>query len=406
MTTTTIDLAAIRARFPALAGPTVLLENAGGSQVPEVVADAMHAYLRDTYVQLGADYGLSKRCTEVVQQAHDDVRVLMNGEGIGEVVLGPSSSQLCRMLADCYAEVVQPGDEIVVAESGHEANVGPWLRLEKQGAVIRWWRVDAETGSSTVDGLRAVLSEKTRLVTFPHVSNLLGEIVDVAAATAAAHAVGARVVVDGVAFAPHRAMDVKAWGVDWYGYSTYKVYGPHMGALFGRTDAFAELEGPNHFFVSRDDVPYKFELGGCSHEGCAGLVALGSYLGFLAGRASYDRRTVEEAFAVMAVHERPLQERLVAYVDAHPRVRLVGPRHGGAERVSTISFLHASKTSREISLAANAQDIGIRHGHMYAHRLCTALGIEPEDGVVRVSFVHYNSPADVERLIEVLDAVL
>jgi cysteine desulfurase family protein (TIGR01976 family) len=334
------------------------------------------------------------------------VRLFMNGDVMGEVVLGHSSSWLFRMLADCYAETIQPGDEIVVAEAGHEANIGPWLRLERQGAKIRWWRVDPETGASTLDGLREVLSERTKIVAFAHVSNLLGEIIDIEAVTEAAHAVGARVVADGVAYAPHRAIDVQAWNVDWYGYSAYKVYGPHVGVLYGRHDAFAELEGPNHFFVPQHEVPYKFELGGVAHEACAGIVALRDYLQFLSGREVYDRRTVTDAFEVMEAHERPLQERLVSWVLEHPRLRLIGPESVGEDRVATVSFVHETKSSQALSIVANRQDIGIRFGHMYAHRLCTALGLEPEDGVVRVSCVHYNRPAEIERLIEVLDPAL
>jgi cysteine desulfurase family protein (TIGR01976 family) len=357
-------------------------------------------------VQLGAPYGLSRYCSQIVQQAHDDTRLLMNGDGCGEVVLGHSTSWLLRMLADCYAETIQPGDEIVVAESGHEANIGPWLRLERQGAKIRWWRVDSETGSATLDGLEAVLSERTKLVTFAHVSNLVGEVVDLKAVTDAAHAVGARVIADGVAFAPHRVIDVKAWDVDWYVYSAYKVYGPHVAALYGRHDAFAELEGPNHFFVPKNEVPYKFELGGVPHEACAGLVALRDYIRFLSASATYDRGAVTRAFDVMEALEHPLQERLVAWVRAQPRLRLIGPVTAGPERVATVSFVHESKSSKSLSLVANREDIGIRFGHMYAHRLCVALGLEPEDGVVRVSCVHYNSPAEIERLIEVLEPVV
>ncbi|MDJ0523109.1 MAG: aminotransferase class V-fold PLP-dependent enzyme [Planctomycetota bacterium] len=400
------DLDAIRERFPALAQETIFLENAGGSQMPGEVADVMHAYTRKTFVQLGAPYALSEHCGQVVQQAHDDARLLVNGDGCGEVVLGPSTSMLLRMLADSYADVIEQGDEIVIAESGHEANVGPWLRLERQGARIRWWRVDPETGSSPLEGLHEVLSERTKIVALPHVSNLVGEVVDLAAVTKAAHDVGARVVADGVAFAPHRAVDVEAWGVDWYVYSTYKVFGPHAAVMFGRHDAFAELVGPNHFFVPDDAVPYKWELGGVSHEAAAGIAALRGYLQFLAGRDTYDRDTVTRAFEVMERHEMPLQERLVAWAQEHPQLRLIGSAGAGRERVATVSVVHATKSSQSLSLVANRENIGIRFGHMYAHRLCTALGLRPVDGVLRVSAVHYNSPAEIERLIDVLEPAL
>jgi hypothetical protein len=233
------------------------------------------------YVQLGAGYPMSVAATETVDRAHAFIEELMGGAGAGRAILGPSTTQLCHMLAGCIAKTIRPGDEIVLAETAHEANAGPWLALERCGATIRWWRCDRDAMELTLDGLDAVLSPRTRIVAFPHVSNLLGGILDVAEITRRAHAAGARVVVDGVAFAPHRLMSVAAWDVDWYVYSTYKVFGPHMAALHGRHDAIAELEGPNHFFIPRDKVPYVFELGGASHEGCAGLLALARYLAWL-----------------------------------------------------------------------------------------------------------------------------
>ena len=405
-TLTAPGLADVRACFPALDSRTVFLENAGGSQVPDAVIDAIRDYFRSSYVQLGADYALSQQATATVEEAHAVVRTLLNADGVGQVILGHSSSWLLRMLADCYAQVLQPGDEVVLMEAGHEANIAPWLRLQEKGVKIRWWRVEPDSGASTWRGLEEVLSTRTKIVAAVHVSNLLGEIIDLAEVVRRSHAVGAKVVADGVAYAPHRAMDVAGWGVDWYAYSTYKVYGPHMGALFGSDAAFAELEGPNHFFVPRDEVPYKFELGGAAHESCAGLAALPAYLCFLAGRETWQRATVEDAFARMEHFERPLQERLVTFLDEHPRTRIIGPRHAGADRVATISFVHESRSSREISLAAERQDIGIRHGHMYAHRLCSALGLPPEDGVVRVSCAHYNEPAEIERLLDAWETVL
>lgn len=397
---------AIRAAFPALAQPTVFLENAGGSQMPAVVSDRIHRYMRESYVQLGADYALSKQCTQVVEDAHTFARMLFGGDGIGEVVLGPSSSQLCFTVADAFGDTIREGDEIVVAECGHEANIGPWLRLERRGATIRWWRVDPETGASNLDALDAVLSERTRLIAYPHVSNLLGEIIDVAAVSARARAVGAKTFVDGVAYAPHRALDVAAWDCDWYVYSIYKVYGPHMAAIFGRHDAFEGLVGPNHFFVPDDAVPYKFELGGVNHEGCAGLLAVGDYLGFVTGHETCTRETVVAAGERFKALEDPIQEQLVGWLASKDDVRIVGPGPDGAPRVPTVSFVHAHKKSRAISLAAEHKDVAIRYGHMYAHRLCEALGIRPLDGVVRVSPLHYNTADEIEQLIQILDPVL
>jgi selenocysteine lyase/cysteine desulfurase len=240
------------------------------------------------------------------------------------------------------------------------------------------------------------------------VSNLLGEIVDVHAITDMAHSVGARVVVDGVAYAPHRAIDVRAWDVDFYVYSTYKVFGPHMAAMFGKHEAWEELEGSNHFFLPAS--PYKFELGGTNHEGCAGLLALQEYFGFLGGASGggspLARADIERTWQVAAGFELPIQDRLCAFLRAHPRVRIVGPASGGSERVSTVSFVHETLPSPAIVAHTDAAGIGIRFGHMYAYRLCRAIGIDLEGGVVRVSMAHYNTLEEIERLIEVFDRVL
>lgn len=400
----------IRAHFSALEGEDVFLDNAGGSQVPVAVADRVRDYMLTTYVQVGADYETSLRATATVERARELVRVLMHSAGVGEVVLGPSTSALLAMLADCYGRVPDPSrNEIIVAESGHEANVGPWVRLADRGFRVVWWKVDPERQACPVEALEAMLGRKTRIVALPHVSNLLGRIDDIVTVTRMAHEAGARVVVDGVAYAPHRAMDVAEWEVDWYVCSHYKVYGPHMASLFGRHDAFAEIEGPNHFFVPKGNVPCKMELGGVLHEACAGLLGLAGYLAMLAGTdpsAPFDRAAVHRAFETMTVCERPLQERLLSYLRGKPAVKLIGPAQPGPDRVPTVSFVDARKSSREIAVAANQRRLGIRYGHFYAHRLCTALGLEPDDGVVRASLVHYNTLDEVDRLIGFLETVL
>ncbi len=425
MTAPTIT--AIRRLYPGLDQPTVLLENAGGSQVPRFVADAIRHHLLRDCVQLGAGYPASDRATATVERAHRFLDRFVNGEGLGRVVLGSSSTSLMHVLAHSVGRTIAAGDEIVVCDQAHESNVGCWLALERLGARIRWWKVDPQTGSLDLAGLKSVLSDRTRIVAFPQVSNLLGEIVDVATATRLAHECGAKVVVDGVAYAPHRAIDVAAWSCDAYVWSTYKVYGPHMGAMFVRTDMLDDprhpLEGPNHFFIPRSEVPYKFELGGASHEGCAGIVGLAKLLEILAGdapaspeaavdelAASADRctfATVERAFAAMTALEGPVQARLLERLTRHPRVRIIGPSSASTdERVATVSFLRPGLEPRDIVAAAHAAGVGVRHGHMYAHRLCTAMQIPPEPGVVRVSAVHYNTVEEIDRLMDAIDPVI
>lgn len=398
----------IRAAFPALRSDLVFLENAGGSQVPAVVADRIRDYILNTYVQLGAGYALSLESTKTVQAAHGFVERLMNAVR-GHVILGASSTSLMHILAHCYAEVLPPGSEIILAESGHEASLGPWVNLANRGMVVKWWRVDPRTGLSDPSDLAALLTKNTALVAFPHVSNLLGAVADIAAITSLVHNAGARVVVDGVAYAPHRVIDVDAWDVDWYVYSTYKVYGPHMAALYGREDALGGLTGPNHFFIPREEVPYKFEPGGVSHEGCAGLLGLGDYLAMFVGRADSeesDRAMIVEAFERMSTYEIPLQQHFLKWLSSRTDLRVVGPPEADHRRVPTISFVHDTLRSSDITAAVDRRGVAIRHGHMYAYRLCQAMGIDPDDGVVRVSAVHYNTIDEIQRLIDVLEDVL
>jgi len=414
--TTMHSIDAVRRSFPALSKPTAFLENAGGSQLPASVIDAMSAYMRDAYVQLGAGYPESVNATETVESAHRWMETFFNARDAGRAILGASSSALLRMIAECMRSVIRAGDEIVIAESGHEANISPWLMLEQCGARIRWWRAGDDATGCPLDSLDDLLNERTRLVCFHHVSNLLGGVVPVTEVVRRARAVGARTVVDGVAFAPHRAIDVHAWGCDWYVFSTYKVFGPHMGALFGRHEALDELTGPGHFFVPRTQVPAKFELGGVSHEGCAGLLGLRPYLALLAGAGATqrlpesatpdsiagDRAMIERAFAVIEANETALTERLVDGLLAIDGLEMLGHRTHGPERVATVSVRHRARPSSEIAKHAHARHVAIRNGHMYSHRLCESMGIDATDGVARVSAVHYNTPQEIDRAVDAI----
>lgn len=404
-TVTRPSITEIRAQFPALASGFKFLENAGGSQVPQSVISAVTQYFTNKYVQTGATYPASVQATESLEQAREVARTLFNGESNGQVIFGGSSSALCRMLADAYAEVLQPGDEVIVAQVGHEANIGPWVRLERQGIKVRMWKVDAESQSCRLADLEALITDRSRVLALTHVSNLLGDVVDIKSLTDVAHHNGIRVVVDGVAFAPHRALDVQDWGCDWYVFSAYKVYGPHLGVLYGSPAAAQEITGPNHFFIP-NGTPYKFELGCLSHELCAGLLGLGEYLAFLGGANQFDRSAVVAAFDHMAELERPLQERLLQYLAGKEGVKVVGSANNGPNKVPTISFIHNSVPAPEIVARVDQSGIGIRHGHMYAYRLAKALGIDVGTGVVRISLVHYNTLAEVEALIAVLDRIL
>ena len=400
-----VDRSAVRSWFPSLQSQFAYLENAGTSQVPGVVAEAMAHFMTTSYVQLSAGYEASRRADEVVAEAHAWMETFVNAGTTGKVAMGPSTTVMMRHLAGAYGRRLQPGDEIIVADSNHESNAGPWHELARQGIVVRAWPVDPVYGGVTLDGLSVLLNERTKLVTLPHVSNLIGRVEPVREVAAMAHRVGAKVVVDGVAYAPHRAIDVQELGADWYVFSNYKVYGPQMATLFGTNEAFDELEGPNHFFIDAKSIPYKFEPGGVSSVGCAGILALRPYFQFLSGQRSDDRSTVVAGYKAIEKLEEPLTKRVLDYL-ATKDVTVHGDATVTENSVATISFTHSKLTSAEIVAAVHRYPVGIRHGHMYAYRLCQALGLDPTDGVVRISMVHYNAEDEVEVLIRALESIL
>ncbi|KAK9842238.1 hypothetical protein WJX81_002146 [Elliptochloris bilobata] len=433
------------AYFDPASGNLAFMENAGGSQVPTCVADAVRDHLLYNCAQLGAGYAVSNRSDAAVVGAHEVVRALFNAHGAGEVALGACTSQLFAAVADAYRRVgaIGPGDEIIVQEACHEANASPWVRLAADtGATLVWWRFrEGPAAESALADLAQLLTPRTRLVAAVHVSNILGAVLDAAqlVQTVRGGPRGARtrVALDGVAFAPHLPVDVAAWGVDWYAVSLYKICGPHMAALFGTHTAFAEVAegGPNHYFVHASAVPYKWELGGPSHEACAGVAALPRYLAAVAGEEAPPvpvehkrapqaagalgvqqqrlRATIEAAFARFVLMEQPLQEKLLAYLATKPQVTVIGPPTAQpGERVPVVSFRHSTQRSADIAKKLQERGFALRNGHNYAHRLLTRLAEAgawaggAEDGVVRVSLLHYNTPGEVAALIDAMEAVL
>ncbi len=405
-----IDLRTIRAQFPALSQDMVFLENAGGSQAPRQVADAVYDYLTRTNVQVGGEYDTSKTCSRIIADAHAFMNTFFNGHGVGLPIFGSSCTTLMLRLAGMYGDAIDATrDEIIVSEAGHEANIGPWLRLKDRGYTIKWWEADSESGRCSLDQLRDLLSERTRIVALPHVSNILGEIIDVKSAIEIAHEFGARVVLDSVAYAPHRALDVKRLGADWCVVSVYKMFGPHIGALWGKREAFAELRGTNHFYMAEDHVPQKFEPGGAGYELCGGLLGLARYLKLLAGRSNdspITRDALVAAFDRMTELEMPLQRWIMDWLGGLKGVRIIGPDHAEASRVPTVSFVHERRQPLELARAAAGSRIGIKSGHMSSYRLCQRMGIDVREGVVRVSAVHYNEIAELEKLRDAFAGII
>ncbi|HWU89708.1 MAG TPA: cysteine desulfurase-like protein [Kofleriaceae bacterium] len=388
-----LDLEAVRAAFPALASGYVFLDNAGGSQTLGRVADRIRDYLLTTNVQLGASYAVSEAAAARVRAAVRATAAFLGTDDPCEAVIGPSTTQLLHNLALAMEPRLAPGDEIVVSAADHHANVGAWQRLARRGVVIRTWPVDPRSLCLETRDLEPLLGPRTRLVAFTHVSNLIGSIHDVAAIARLVHAHGARVCVDGVAYAPHRALDVRAWDVDYYVFSFYKVYGPHLAVLYGKRELLEELDTINHDFIT--ELPYRLQPGNLNFELAHGAAGIYDYLEALGGKL--------RAFDDIAAHEERLAAPLLAFLGRAPGVRICGEHTADrARRVPTISFTVEGRAPASIVAAVDPHGIGIRHGDFYARGLRRLLGGE----VVRVSMVHYNTVSEVERLIAALDAAL
>lgn len=409
MATSPLNLDMIRAEFPALQDGCIYLDNAGGSQVLRRVADRVSEYLLGSSVQLGASYAQSQAAGERVLAARRAVAQLVNAPADDEVVMGGSTTLLMHLLR-ALSPGLRPGDEIIVTNTDHEANIGCWMRLREAGAVVKVWEVNPETLELDLADLDRLLSTRTTWVAMTHASNILGTVNPVAEVARRVHAVGARLCVDAVAYAPHRLVDVQASGADAYVFSFYKVFGPHYAVLWLRRDLLLGLPSLNHYFIGPEVVPYKLQPGNVNYElsyGCIGICDYLVHVGDTLGATGTERQKMQVAFDAFEAHENLLAERLLAYLRSKPSVRVIG--HDSVDegqRVPTVSFVAGQQSSEAIVRHMDRFGIGIRFGDFYARRLIESLGLAGNGGVVRVSIAHYNTLEEIDRLIQHLDEVI
>ncbi|MEM7488771.1 MAG: cysteine desulfurase-like protein [Pseudomonadota bacterium] len=394
--------------FPALRGSQVFLDNAGGSQVARHVGDRLMDYLYGANVQLGASYPASVEAGRRVDAGRAALGLLLNADRPEEVVMGATSTQLLGQLAAALSQDWRPGDEVIVTNFDHEANIGPWTKLAAQGIEVRAWRMPDGRHRPDPEDLRAILSDRTKLVAVTHVSNIYGTINPIRAIADIVHEAGALLCVDGVAYAPHRAIDVRDLGADFYVFSAYKVFGPHFAALYGRHDALLAAGNINHRFFTRDKVPQKMEPGNANYElahACLGIVDYLEAFAQAHGVNAHGRAAIEAAFGLISAHEEALSERLLSYLRGRDDVTIIGaPKADRSVRVPTISFAIDGRSSREVVERVDPTGLGIRFGDFYSRALVDGLGLPNGDGVIRVSAVHYNTVAQMDRLIDALDA--
>ena len=405
-----LDVAFARTHFPALSAPWALFENAGGTLAAAQVLDRVRAYMTACQVQPGAAYPASARAAEMIADSHRAMAAMINAEP-AEVMIGPSTSMNVFLLAQALKPDFREGDEIIVTNLDHEANVGAWRRLAAEGVAVREWRFDTESASLEAAGLAALLNERTRLVCFGHCSNITGGFTDVPALVRMIHDAGALACVDGVAYAAHRAIDVKAWDVDFYLCSTYKLYGPHLALLYGKRAHLERAAPLNHYFLD-DALPLKLNPGGPNHELSAGLAGITAYLDALhTHHEGETNRPLQGRLAALfqrvAAHEEALAAPLLDFLRTRPGVRLIGsPRADRSLRAPTVSFAVEGRDAGEIAVAVAARKVAVGAGDFYAARCIRALGLADRGGVVRASMVHYNTGEEVERLIRALDEAI
>lgn len=407
-----LDLTYVRKQFPALNREFVFMDNAGGSQVLGTVIEKISRYFLNYNVQLGASYKISAQAQEKLALTIAEVAEFINAKSAKEIIAGSSSTMLLRILSLCISKQWQKGDEVIVTNSDHEANVSCWTDLKTMGIVIKTWRVNPETLEFDIRDLENLLSKKTKLVAMVHTSNILGTINPVKKIASVVHNANALFCVDGVAHAPHRKIDVRDIDVDFYVFSTYKVYGPHQAIMYGKYNLLREMEGLNHFFITKEDVPYKFQPGNFNFELTYSLLGVTNYFLMLNDHHFPKQTKVSKkekyanCFSIIEQHEQKLSSLLLSYLSSKDDIRIIGFSDSNKEkRVPTISFIHNKYRSSEVVSKVDNFNIGIRFGDFYARKIIQDLKLTEKNGVIRVSMVHYNTFDEVNSLINAFDTI-
>lgn len=384
MSTVALDIDAVRAGFSALQGPTAFLDGPGGTQCPDTVIDAIAGYLRESNANLGGPFGNSRRSDALVNQAHLAAAAFLNCEP-GEAIFGQNMTTLNFMLTRTLGRTLTAGDEILVTRLDHDGNIAPWLELAHDLDLKVGFVELRDDTTLDLDDLERQLTDRTRVVAFPLASNAVGTLTDARRIVEIAHDAGALAWADAVHFGPHGPIDVASLGADVLLCSPYKFFGPHLGLAFGRSEL---LESWRPYKVRPADMTplaNRFETGTLAHELLAGFVAAVEHIESI-------------GWTAIQAHERALGQRFLDGLTDN--VTLYGlPSMDG--RVPTFAFNVDGHTPRAVAERLGELDIAVWDGNYYAVEAMERLGLAAE-GAVRAGFVHYNTPAEVDRLLEAL----
>jgi len=404
----------LRAEFPALGQtldgrPIAFFDGPGGTQVHASVVDAIARYYAEANSNAHGVFEFSRRTDATVAAARAAMASLVNAPSADEIVFGPSMTALTFNVSRAIGRTLEPGDEIVVTALDHDANVAPWIALEEQGAVIR--RIDFDPADCTLDldAMQAAIGPRTKLVAVGAASNAVGTVNDAVQIGGWAHDAGAWIYVDAVQYAPHGAIDVRAIDADFLVFSTYKLFGPHLGVLWGRRELLATL--PAYKVIPADDAPPdKFETGTPNFEGMAGAAAAVEYLATVGRRFGEPpgtgafRDEILRAFTAIETHERALTSHLIAGLQAIRGVRIYGITDPGRlrERVPVVSFTVDGVAPREVARRLGERAIFVWDGDFYAVHAIDRLGLTEDGGLVRIGINHYNTRGEVDRCLNAI----
>lgn len=413
------DVSLVRENFPGLKrtknGQSVaFLDNPAGTQIARSVVERMTETMFYKNANLGGTFDTSIEAVATMEAACRAGEIFVNARHHGEVFFGQSMTSVTFMMSRSIGAAFQAGDEIVLSRMDHDANVAPWLMLaEDRGLTIRWLDFSPDTFEFELDDLKSLLNERTRLVAVNYASNVTGTINNVAAITRMAKEAGALVYVDAVQFAPHGLIDVQALDCDFLVCSAYKFFGPHYALFWGRKELLEKLRAYKVRAAS-EQLPWRFINGTTNREEVTGVHAAIDYIASLGqtfGSTHSDaglRERLAAGFKVMKSHDDMLAARLIEGLRGSNRVRVLGITDPSAfdRRLSTVTFTTEGKHPDDIAKFFAANGIQVWSGHNYALEANRRLGVLDSGGGVRVGPVHYNTPEEIDRVVETLDAFL
>jgi len=415
-----LNVSKLREQFPALqqrlpdGSPFIYFDGPGGTQVPQRVIDAMIDYLVKMNANKHGQFPTSQKSDAVLDSAHVAMADFLNAASPQEIAFGNNMTTLTFHLSRSLAATLQPGDEIIVTRLDHDANISPWLALQEKGAVIRWWDMNPENCTLDAAVLEKLLTQRTKLVAVGYASNAVGTINAVKHFAKMVHEAGAMIFVDAVHYAPHGPIDVQDIDCDFLACSVYKFFGPHVGVLYGKYHLLEKLP-PYKVRPQENDPPHKFETGTLNHEGIAGTAAAIDYLTAI-GKSigtnhftqfSGRRRELKAAMHAIQIYEQDLSRYLAAELRKISGLKIYGivETKDFGHRTPTFAVRLPNLAPAEIARRLGEQGIFVWDGNFYALEVTTRLGVEESGGVVRIGLAHYNTVAEIDRLIAALKSL-